>query len=169
MIDLFSEQHDFFLSALLNGLEVYNGQSPPFGATVFFELREHNRTAPAWDEAHSIGIFYLNETQSNAPHPLRIPACSTVDHCTIKQFASAVSDLVLTRAQWAKECNGQGHSSDYNPLLGRTYNFNKGDLIKGVCLIVVATLAVVFAVLITVIYLKERRHNNRAFKQKLLN
>lgn len=183
----FLEQHDYFISVLLKGLGVFNGLSPPFGATVFFELHEHNtdqnktdpnnadqhnKTAVSWDEANSIAIFYLNETETNEPYPLILDACLDTDHCTIKQFASAVSDLVLTRAQWVKECNGDDDDvlpSDYNPLLGRTYKFNKGDLVKGVCLIVVATLAIVFAVLITINYFKTRRFEQQAFKQKLLN
>ena len=149
---------------------MFNGLSPPFGAAILFELHKHNETATDWNESSSIAMFYLNDTQSNVAHPLRIPDCLDAEHCTVKRFAASVSDLVLTRQQWAKECNTMDDQlTDYNPLLGRTYKFNKGDLIKGVCLIVVATLAVVFLVLIAINFFKERRHDNRAFKQKLLN
>lgn len=172
MIDLSLEQHDFFISALLNGLRVFNGRSPPFGAAILIELHEHNETAANWNERSSIAMFYLNDTTSEIAHPLRIPECLDVEHCTVKQFATSVSDLALSREQWVKECHDEvaddDQLADYNPLLGKTYRFNKGDLIKGVCLIVVATLGVVFVILIAINFIKERRHDNRAFKQKLL-
>lgn len=67
-------------------------------------MHQHNESEEEWDEANSIKILYLNETEKNNPYLLKIPACQDTDICTVKQFISSISDLLLSPQAWSKEC-----------------------------------------------------------------
>lgn len=96
--------HDSFLAVLLEALQINNKLPPPFGSTVIFELHQNNESGANWDESSSIKIFYFNETEKNDPYLMKIPACQDTDICTIKQFISSISDLLLSPQAWIKEC-----------------------------------------------------------------
>ena len=94
---------------------MFNSKIPPYGSTIIFELHYNNETKANWNEASSIKMFYLNETATDNLHPLNIPACVDANNCTIKQFASKISDLIITPKQWFKECELNAKKKD--PIL----------------------------------------------------
>lgn len=80
------------VTACLASLGVNDGRYPPFGATLIFEL--HNESGGS----NSIRIFYLNETETEIAHRLRIPGCE--DPCTVEQFVSRIAPLSLSREEF---------------------------------------------------------------------
>ena len=92
---------------------MYDGATPYYGATIIFELHEHNQTELVQfyghskldsDETHSIKIFYLNDTTRNDPYQFKIPACSHTEICTVKQFLKSIAHFAITPEDWIKEC-----------------------------------------------------------------
>ena len=107
-----------FIYALLMALDIQNNQMPPFGSTITFELHQQNSTNLNldWDESNSIKIFYLNETETNNPHLLKIPACSETEICTVRQFKKQIFDLILTPEQWIEECEFKANTINQSKL-----------------------------------------------------
>ena len=95
---------------------------PCYGAMLMFELHEHNETELvqlyghsnlAWDQTHSIKIFYLNDTHLNGniadtTYLLKIPACLNTEICTIRQFSTTIAEFIISPEEWIKECGLSG-------------------------------------------------------------
>ncbi|RWS08548.1 Testicular acid phosphatase-like protein [Dinothrombium tinctorium] len=88
--------HDTMLAALLTALEVYNMKAPPFGATIIFELYKTD------NGKRFITALYLNETESENPIVLRLPACNRKESCSFETFISNTKYLIPKN--WRHKC-----------------------------------------------------------------
>lgn len=98
------------------------GQIPPSGETIIFELHQQNNTHLIWDESSFIKVLLLNETNVDLSidklYLLKLPACNNTDFCSVRQFFTSVSDLILTPDEWIKECQIVPAKEFYFELLG---------------------------------------------------
>ncbi|RWS28315.1 lysosomal acid phosphatase-like protein 3 [Leptotrombidium deliense] len=95
--------HDTFIAILLHALGAFNMMSPPYGSSIIFELHS--------DGEHIIKSFYINETQTEIVHPLKISGCSDGENCKLGEFLHATEELIPEN--WKREC---GLSSEENSI-----------------------------------------------------
>jgi hypothetical protein len=87
--------HDTTVAAMLSALGVFNGEPPPYAATVFIELYSD-------DKGYWVSLFYRNETDSDYLMPLRVDSCDNHTRCTLDEFASRVAPVIPD--DWEREC-----------------------------------------------------------------
>ncbi|GAB6022135.1 hypothetical protein CHUAL_006276 [Chamberlinius hualienensis] len=85
--------HDTLVSAVLMGLQVFNGIAPPYASAIFFDLHEI-------DSQYAFQISYYNDT-SVEPYVLTIPGCTEL--CPLNTFTQLLQDIIPVDI--FKECN----------------------------------------------------------------
>lgn len=135
--------HDTQLVVFLNALGVYNDLAPPFGASVMLEVHQRTPTDKPY-----LRLFYLNQTETNTPHELRLNDCinddsdlittnprssnrlhqhSEVGVCTVSKWIHSIEGLIP--GDWEKECDNvsvdelDGEYSRLWLLYRKTYPF----------------------------------------------
>ena len=61
-------QHDTTVAALLSALQLFDGKSPEYTATVLAELHETSK------DNFVVRLFYKNETNGDTAHQLQLPS-----------------------------------------------------------------------------------------------
>ncbi|GAB6033404.1 mitochondrial acyl carrier protein [Chamberlinius hualienensis] len=90
---VFLSSHETELSAIMNGMGVYNGIDPPYAASLFFEL--HNQAGN-----YVVQMFYRNDT-TQPLQELVLPGCSTP--CPYSTFHD-LTDPLTPGSDIAVEC-----------------------------------------------------------------
>lgn len=110
------KQHDAFISALLVALGNFDGNYPPFAATLMFEVHQNNLSNLIEDEMNIakknkialdntfFKIFYLKHTETKSPVQLRFSNCKNEDYCSFNEFFKFTQDLIITKEDWYKKC-----------------------------------------------------------------
>ncbi|KAL1465232.1 hypothetical protein WDU94_004819 [Cyamophila willieti] len=94
--------HDTTVSNLLNTLNVFDLQCPPYASTVMIELHEDQ-------DEYYVNVVYKN---SSTPYQLSIPGCNF--DCRLDQFVSLTKPVTVSETQWEKECHAH-HLLDILP------------------------------------------------------
>ncbi|XP_050438376.1 prostatic acid phosphatase-like isoform X2 [Adelges cooleyi] len=89
--------HDSNVAALLNALNVYNNELPPYAATVLFELRKNQTNS----SSYVVTVSYKNSS-THDPYLLHIPGCDSVA-CELDQFIDVVKPNFIDN--WHEECH----------------------------------------------------------------
>jgi hypothetical protein len=129
--------HDTTVAAMLSALGVFNGEPPPYAATVFIELYSD-------DKGYWVSLFYRNETDSNYLMPLSVDSCDNPTLCTLDEFAKLTSPIIP--ADWEKECGLNSTSSCTDTSADPTVIALASLL--GVCVLLVIALTVVCVVVV---------------------
>ena len=97
--------HDTTLTVLMHALNVYNGVSPPFGATLLFELHEKRNSAQNNTNEYFVRAFYHNETviDSGIPHSIHWTDCQNLVDCPLNQYLNSTKHLLYEN--FNEECN----------------------------------------------------------------
>ncbi|CAH0716507.1 unnamed protein product, partial [Brenthis ino] len=99
--------HDFSIGNILNAIGVYDGNCPPYTATIFFELLQDNSTMK-----YFLRMSYRNTTEIIEPYVINIPHCG--DICPYERFLKLYDNLVTV--DWNYECTKQ-----ISPLIGACF------------------------------------------------
>ena len=90
--------HDSVLAILLSALQVFNGRTVAFSATVIFELHQKSNSDP-----YFVRIYYLNETEPQInSYLLALPECNDSGECPINEFSSLCQQKIPE--DWNVEC-----------------------------------------------------------------
>ncbi|CAG4962078.1 unnamed protein product [Parnassius apollo] len=87
--------HDFTIGNILSAMGFFDGNCPPYTATILLELIYDNSTAD-----HYVRILYRNSTEIVEPNTLLIPYCGK--KCPIKRFLKLYDNLISVN--WEYEC-----------------------------------------------------------------
>lgn len=89
-------QHDITIQALLQNLEVFQNNVPPYCAAVIIELHEHQKGE------FFVEIYYKNDSSKDETYlfPVLFSKCKTP--CPLDEFAKLASEHVPT--DWEAEC-----------------------------------------------------------------
>lgn len=94
--------HDTTVAAMQTALGVFNGELPPYAAAFFIELYSNNGK-------YFVSLFYRNETDSDDLIPLNVTSCADQTLCTLDEFITHSSGLVLD--DWEKACGLKSESN----------------------------------------------------------
>jgi hypothetical protein len=75
------------------------------------------------DKSPFVRTYYLNETETETLHQLRLPACNFEADCLTDQFFDGVSDLIVD--DWTKECQIRSSAPPSSPT---TWNEMTADV-----------------------------------------
>ncbi|CAH2035474.1 unnamed protein product, partial [Iphiclides podalirius] len=87
--------HDFTIGNILSAMGFFDGNCPPYTATIFLELIYDNSTA-----AYYVRFLYRNSTEIVEPNILFIPYCGK--SCPIERFIKLYDNLITVN--WEYEC-----------------------------------------------------------------
>ncbi|XP_068632862.1 prostatic acid phosphatase isoform X2 [Battus philenor] len=87
--------HDFTISNILSAMDLFDGNCPPFTATIIMELLYDNVAS-----SYYIRVLYRNTTEIVEPNTLFIPYCG--ESCPIERFMKLYDNLLSV--DWEYEC-----------------------------------------------------------------
>lgn len=108
--------HDTTVANLLNTLDVFDINCPPYASAVMIELHEGN-------QGHYVNIVYKNST-TVPPYKLAIPGCDF--DCPLDKFVSLTDPVTISDSQWETECHAH-HFLDMLSMEGESSMF--GDIV----------------------------------------
>lgn len=85
--------HDTTIANVLNTMGLFDLHSPPFAATVLFELRRRG------DDSTYLNLFYKN---SSNPIQLRLGGCEL--DCDLSRFVEIMRPILVDPETWRNEC-----------------------------------------------------------------
>ena len=97
--------HDTMLAALMAALNISNGLTPPFGASIYFELHQDQARANASDHGYFVRVFYHNETlveNTGVPHSVSWGDCQGLTDCPVNRYLDSTKHLLYD--DFNKEC-----------------------------------------------------------------
>lgn len=129
--------HDTNVASLLNSLNIYNNQLPPYAAAVILELRKNIKGNNTFVITVCTFFFSLckllnkvltnnflkvsyRNTSTHEPFLLQIPGCDSLA-CDWEQFIKVVNPLVVK--SWYKECHNMSEKN-YTTYFGKLLILN---------------------------------------------
>lgn len=140
--------HDTTIANVLNAMELFDMHSPPFAATILFELRKRN------DNSTYLRLFYKNSTE---PVQLRLRGCDL--DCNLNDFIQILKPIIVDSKTWRDEC--EEHWIDFLP-----YD-HKGNILAFAVLCSLTTISLLFMCAIR--FLKSENGPNKAHYEQLPN
>eukprot|EP00117_Sycon_ciliatum_P009746 scpid20916/ scgid11915/ Lysosomal acid phosphatase len=100
--------HDTTVTAVLQGLDIWNGEQPPYASCVFIELYK-----PMDGGEHYVRVLFRNETDRNDTVPVdltpKLPMCGGQSQCPLSNFTRFYQDIVVDN--WYNACHENSTSS----------------------------------------------------------
>lgn len=84
--------HDTTIANILNTLDAFEYHSPPYAATILFELRTLN------------GSYFVNILYKNTTIPQKIILKQCPFYCPLEKFVKLLEPIRLSPDQWKTEC-----------------------------------------------------------------
>ncbi|XP_044763019.1 prostatic acid phosphatase-like [Coccinella septempunctata] len=85
--------HDTTIANVLNSMGLFDMHSPPFAATIIFELRQRV------DNSTYLNLFYKNSTN---PVQLHLKGCEL--DCDLNRFVELMKPIIIDPETWRMEC-----------------------------------------------------------------